>query len=125
MTLLSRDQILSAALKLPTEAVPVPELGGDVLLTMLSANEKLDWAALAYPNNTVDMKQYVFGLVSRSILGEDGEPAFTADEVGSFSDVVVKTLHAAAVKLNAIGAEAVAATEGKSEATPPSSGASD
>lgn len=122
MNRLTRDQLLAAAKNIPTVAVPCEELGGDVVLTMLTAGAKIDWAAAAYPNGIVDMKQYTFGLVARSVLDETGAPMFTADEVGTFSDALVMKLHAAASKLNAIGAQAVAETEGKSDEAPASLG---
>lgn len=122
MTRLTRDQLLEAAKNLPTVVVPCEELGGDVELTMLTAGAKIDWAAAAYPDGKVDMKQYSFGLLARSMLDADGKPMFTADEVGTFSDSLVLKLHEAASRLNAIGAQEVTKTEGKSGAAPASSG---
>jgi len=122
MTRLTRDQLLAAAQNLATVPVPCPELGGDVVLTMLTANAKIDWAAEAYPDGKVDMKQYTFGLLARSILDDKGVPMLTAEEIGSFGDDLVLRLHAAASKLNAIGAQEVTKTEGKSDAAPASPG---
>jgi hypothetical protein len=122
MTRLTRDQLLAAAKNLPTVDVACEELGGSVTLTQLTANGKIDWAAEAYPDGKVDMKQYTFGLLSYSILDETGARMFTPEEVGTFGDALVMKLHAAASKLNAIGAEAVAETEGKSDAAPASPG---
>jgi hypothetical protein len=122
MNRLTRDQLLAATKNLATVAVPCEELGGDVVLTRLTANGKIDWATDAYPGGNVDMKQYTFGLVSRSVLDETGARMFTPEEVGEFSDDLVVKLHAAACELNAIGAKAVAETEGKSDAAPASPG---
>jgi hypothetical protein len=124
MTRLTRDQLLEAAKNLPTIVVPCEELGGDVELTMLTAGAKIDWAASAYPDGKVDMKQYSFGLLSRSMLDADGQPMFTAEEVATFSDGLVMKLHEAASRLNSIGAQEVTKTEGKSDAAPASPGAS-
>jgi len=122
MTRLTRDQLLEAATKLATVTVPCEELGGDVVLTRLTANGKIDWASRAYPDGKVDMKEYTFGLLAASMLDDANVAMFTADEIGTFDDGLVLKLHAAASKLNAIGAEAVAETEGKSDVAPASPG---
>ncbi|HEU4376279.1 MAG TPA: hypothetical protein VFS02_22490 [Telluria sp.] len=122
MTRLTRDQLLAAAKNLPTVSVPCEELGGEVVLTMLTAGSKIDWASAAYPDGKVDMKQYTFGLLSRSMLDDNGAAMFSPEEVATFGDALVLKLHSAASKLNAIGAEAVAETEGKSDAAPATSG---
>jgi hypothetical protein len=117
MSRLTREQLLDAATKLPTETVYVEELGGDVVLTTLSANDRLDWERVAWPNGEVDVKEYWAGLVARTLIGEDGKPLLTTEEVGMFARPTIQKLNDVASRLNGIGAEAVAATEGKSEGT--------
>lgn len=119
---LSREQILEASRKLPFTDVPVPELGGDVRLTAMTANARMDWEKNSFPDGTADLREYSLGLIARSLIGDDGKPMFSTDEIGEFAQSSVVTLADAARKLNGIGAEAVAEVEGKSEGSLAASG---
>lgn len=117
MARLTREQLLEAAKNLPTETITVDELGGDVVLTTLSANERIDWERAAFPEGVVDTKEYFIGLVAKTLVGEDGKPLLSTEEVGQFAKGTIQKLNEAASRLNGIGVEAVAVTEGKSEGT--------
>ena len=119
---LTREQILEASRKIPFTDVPVPELGGDVRLTAMTANARMDWEKSSFPDGTADLREYSLGLISRSLIGDDGKPMFSTDEVGEFAQSSVVTLADAARKLNGSGAESVAKVEGKSEGSPAVSG---
>lgn len=119
---LTREQILEASRKLPTVDVPVPELGGDVQLTAMTASARMAWEKSSFPDGAADLREYSLGLISRSMVGDDGKPMFSTDEIGEFAQSSVLILAAAARKLNGIGAEAVAEVEGKSEGSPVESG---
>ena len=117
MARLTRDQLLAAAKNLPTETVDVPELGGEVVLTALSANARIDWERTAFKDGEVDTKEYLVGLVAKCLVDEAGVSMLTTEEVGHFSTPTITRLNKIASRLNGIGAEAVAETEGKSEGT--------
>lgn len=125
MARLTLEQLLAAPVERASEEVPVPELGGDLLLTALSANDRIDWERAAFPEGVADTKEYLMGLVARCVVGDaiDQLPAITA-KVGTFSTSTIQALHDVASRLNGVGAKEVADTEGKSGETPVSDPAS-
>lgn len=124
MARLTREQLLAAQKSRPTETLEVEELGGEIVLTALSANDRIDWERTAFKDGEVDTKEYLMGLVAKCLIDEAGVPMLTTAEIGGFSTATVTKLNKAASRLNGIGAEAVADTEGKSGGTSASDPAS-
>jgi hypothetical protein len=123
--LLSREAIL-AAQDCPTRDLSVPEWGGTVRLVTLGASERMEWERASFPDGSnVDMQQYMAGLVLRCIVGEDGKPELTADDLavlGNKNPAVLKRVFDEAADLNGIGAKAAKEAEKNSEATPVDAG---
>lgn len=92
---LNRDAILKAA-ALRTEDVPVPEWGGSVLVRELRGRERDEWeASLAVQRgekmvpDTANMRAK---LAARAIVGEDGEPLFTQQDVNALGELSAAAL---------------------------------
>lgn len=112
---LSKALILEAA-DLRTEAVDVPEWGGEVLLRELSAAQMSEFkaksvAAVDPQTQAVRDGATLFGLsawiVSRAAIGEDGKRLFTdADltRLGEKSDKVIDRLAARVLKMSGAAA---------------------
>jgi len=87
---LDRDAILKAS-ALKTEDVPVPEWGGSVLVRELRGRERDEWeASLTVQRggqmvpDTANMRAK---LAARTIVGEDGEPLFTQQDVAALGEL--------------------------------------
>lgn len=116
---LSRDQIL-AAHDCPTTDLAVPEWGGTIRLATLGANDRIKWEADAFPEGTVNMEQYLAGLVLRCAVDDAGQPLFTADDLTALANknpAVLKRVFDAAGALNGIGVTEAKEAEKNSEAT--------
>jgi hypothetical protein len=87
---LDRDAILKAA-ALKTEDVPVPEWGGSVLVRELRARERDEWeASLAVQRGrqmVPDVSNMRAKLAARIIVGADGEPLFTQQDVAALGEL--------------------------------------
>jgi hypothetical protein len=93
--LLTRDMILKAD-NLRTEEVPVPEWGGSVLVRELRGRERDEWeASLAVQRGkqmVPDVANMRAKLVARSVVGEDGEPVFTQQDVAALGELSAAAL---------------------------------
>ena len=92
---LNRDQILKAS-HLKTEEVEVPEWGGLVLVRELRGRERDEWeASLAVQRGkqmVPDVANMRAKLVARSVVGEDGEPVFTQQDVHALGELSAAAL---------------------------------
>jgi hypothetical protein len=92
---LTRDAILAAA-ALKTEDVPVPEWGGSVLVRELRGRERDEWeASLAVQRGREmvrDTANIRAKLAARAIVGEDGEPLFTQQDVAALGELSAAAL---------------------------------
>jgi hypothetical protein len=92
---LGRDAIL-AAKALKTEDVPVPEWGGSVLVRELPGRERDEWeASLAVQRGkqmVPDVANMRAKLVARSVIGEDGKPVFTQQDVSALGELSAAAL---------------------------------
>jgi hypothetical protein len=92
---LGRDAIL-AAKSLRTEEVDVPEWGGTVLVRELSGRERDEWeASLAVQRGkqmVPDVANIRAKLAARTIVGDDGEPVFTQQDVAALGELSAAAL---------------------------------
>jgi hypothetical protein len=112
--LATRDAILGAN-DLKTEDVDVPEWQCSVRVSMLtgSARDSLS-KAMIDADGKVDSTQYRERMVAASVVGEDGKPLFSADDVGLLgakSAVALQRVFAVAERLNAVSPATVEAAE--------------
>ena len=121
---LSRDAIL-AAKSLRTEEVAVPEWGGTVLVRELSGRERDEWeASLAVMRGKTmvpDVANIRAKLAARTIVGDDGEPVFTQQDVaalGELSAAALDRVFDVASRLSGLNPEDVEAMTGNSGAAP-------
>lgn len=116
MSLLTRAAILAAE-DLKSIDVPCPEWGGDVRLRSLTAAQKDDFDASlgefnAAGTRVVNLHNMRAKLLAVSIVGEDGEPLFTATDIeslGAKSSAPIGRLFEAAQRLNGMLPDAVEA----------------
>lgn len=109
--MLNREQILSAKDR-AQETIPIPEWGGDVIITALSVRDRSavlgEWARLGNVQkeggDTVGaMLDIKLRLVALSITDADGVPLFSADditELATKSDGPIGLISDSAIKLN-------------------------
>ena len=92
---LTRDAILAAA-SLKTEEVDVPQWGGVVLVRELRGRERDEWeASLATQRGKTmvpDVANMRAKLVARSVVGDDGEPVFTQQDVAALGELSASAL---------------------------------
>lgn len=108
MTLLTRDQILSAQ-DLKTVDVDCPEWGGSVRVTMLTGTAR-DELGKAVSNKDTQPSDYPYLMVVACVVGEDGQRLFTFEDVKALaarSSVPVQRIFDAANTLNAVSKQAV------------------
>jgi len=108
---LNREQILSAKDR-AQETIPIPEWGGDVIITALSVRDRSavlgEWARLGNVQkeggDTVGaMLDIKLRLVALSITDADGVPLFSADditELATKSDGPIGVISDASIRLN-------------------------
>ena len=105
--LLDRKSILTID-DIKTEDVDVPEWGGMVRLRMLTGLERDGFGkTLIGKDGKADMTGYRVKLLAFSIVGEDGKPLFTPDDIealGAKSAAVIEKLFNAAERLSLMGA---------------------
>ena len=124
MAHLSRDAIL-AAKSLRTEEVKVPEWGGTVLVRELSGRERDEWEAsltvMRGKQMVPDVANIRAKLAARTIVGDDGEPVFTQQDVaalGELSAAALDRVFDVASRLSGLNPEDVEAMTKNSGAAP-------
>ena len=110
----TRDAILSAN-DLKTQDVDVPEWGVSVRVSTLTgtARDALS-KAMVGADGQIDSSQYRERMVAACVVGEDGKPLFSADDVGILgtkSAIALQRVFTVAESLNAISAQAVETAE--------------
>lgn len=110
MGVIDKSAIL-AAQDIKTEDVDTPEWGGSVRVRELSAADLLGfWDSCRDAEGELIRDRVQPALLARAVVGEDGAPLFTDNDVSglmSKSAAVVGRLFVVAKKLNGIGQEAV------------------
>jgi hypothetical protein len=104
---LSKAKILAAKDVKLSEAIPVPEWGGDVFVRTISGTER-DAFEDAYSENR--MKQFRVRFLAMTLADESGERLFSdsdMDALGGKSSVVINRLFDIAWKHNALSNESV------------------
>jgi hypothetical protein len=108
MSLLTRQQILEA-MDIKTEKVSVPEWGGDVLVTTISAEKRdaIQNILLKDPKKVsmVSVEKMKVLLCSFAIVDQDGKQLFTEEDVDALyqkSSIALDRVFQAAEKLNSI-----------------------
>jgi len=113
--MLTKEAILSAN-DLKRETVNVPEWGGDVLIQEMSGAQRDAYEAHITDTGEDMRKRTVRArYVAFSIIGEDGEPMFSVDDVEALAKKNAKALDrvfAAAAELNIFTEDAVKEAEG-------------
>ena len=118
MSTLTREQILAVA-DLPSEDVEVKEWGGMVRVRTLTAAERDAFlASVVGLDRKVDQRTYRTRLVAAAVVGEDGKPLFTPEEIGSRNTLIVDRLMEVANRLNTVDEAAVGDAEKNSERGP-------
>lgn len=120
MTVLTRAGVQPA--DLPTETVPAPALGGDVIVRALTLTDRMAVAQLLAPiyaqlgdESDTDVRARVGAAaaaqyLSRTVVLEDGQPLYTAAEwehVGGKHTDTVMALYRVVKRMNGLDAEAV------------------
>lgn len=120
---LDRDAILKAS-ALKTEDVPVPEWGGSVLVRELRGRERDEFeASLAVQRGrqmVPDVENMRAKLVALTVVGEDGEPVFTRQDVaalGELSAAALDRVFEVASRLSGLNQDAVEEKAKNSAAT--------
>lgn len=112
--ILDKTAILSAE-DLKTEEVDVPEWGGSVRVRTLTGSERDAFeSSLIAADGQRNMANYRARLLSRALVGENGQRLFSDDEIpllGGKSAAALDRLFAVAQRLNGIGGEAEKAIE--------------
>lgn len=130
----SREDILASATAiLATEPVNIPEWGGDVIvseLTAISADEFSTSMMRERPKlggkpgeleSYADTTNQRAKLVSRAIVDADGKRVFTDEDaaaLGTQPSALIGKLFDVAARLSGMGPDAEAAAEGNSDAVP-------
>jgi hypothetical protein len=95
--LLTRDAILKFGSLLKTEEVPVPEWGGSVLVRELTGRGRDEWeASLTVQRGdriVPDTANLRAKLVARCVVGEDGEPLFSQQDVNALGELSAAALN--------------------------------
>ena len=109
MAVLTRTQIEQAR-QLPREVVPVPELGGDVIVQGMSGTEREAWEASIFDaeGNRRDPQDRHFRarLVIRSVVDDAGQRLFADDDVelvSAFRYDILNRLFTVAQRLSRVG----------------------
>lgn len=110
MTYLSRDEILAAD-DLRAEDVKVPEWGGVVRVRELTGTEldayQASMMSLRDGETIPEMGNMRAKLVTRTIVGDDGEPMFTELDIGRLgqkSGVALQRVYEVAARLSGLSA---------------------
>jgi len=131
MTLLTKQQILAVD-DLKTEDVDMPEWGGIVRIRELTAEQRLEWNDRAFKSGVVDMREFRHGVLALSIVGDDGNPVFTQDDLAALGAKSVSAIDKLFARVDALNvltpkaqqeAEKNSAAGGTGETSLPSPGA--
>lgn len=105
MTLITRELLLKP-ITVPTEDVPVPELGGDAVVRLrgMTAGQRtrFEQQFQGKGGKQRNIQQLRERLLVQTVVGEDGEPLLTLDDVAAISQqsaVVVERLVNVAMRL--------------------------
>jgi hypothetical protein len=102
---LTKEQILQADDR-PTETVNVPEWGGEVIIKTMSGAERSGYdegnRQIRGDSYVLDLKNLPAKLLSRCLVGDDGEPLFTIAELNQKSSKVLNRLFEVATKMNGL-----------------------
>ena len=128
MALLTKDQILSADDR-PTRMVPVPEWGGDVIVSTLTGRERDAWEAsmIADDQKTMTIDDVRAKLCVKVLVDENGDRIFSdndAEQLTLKSCAALDRVFQAAKDLNALSDEDVEELAKNSESDPGESSAS-
>lgn len=107
--MLNREQILAAP-DLRRETVAVPEWGGDVVVSELSAAALAEFLGMAFDDaGKAKLAPVLFNahLAAAAIVGEDGKPLFAGGELVGKNPQVVARVAEVANRLNFLHAGAV------------------
>lgn len=121
MKMLSKQEIIDAKDR-PSEVVPVPEWGGAVRVGTMSAKQRDAYQMSLVPaeeGQKPDLTNITARLLVMCIIGEDGEPLFTLQDVealGAKSAAAFERIDAAARRLNGLHKGAVEDAEKNSGA---------
>lgn len=121
---LTRDAILAADDR-PSEEVAVPEWGGTVMVRGLDGQGRDEFEASTYVTRgsvaVRDTANIRAKLAARCVIGEDGQPLFTQQDVaalGAKSGAALDRVWEAASRLSGIGQQDAEELEGKSPGPP-------
>jgi hypothetical protein len=108
MNILDKDQILAAE-DLKTEVVPIPEWGGDVIVSEMSAADSERWLMEAFDDEgkPTRRKAPTVQLAARCIVDESGQRVFSEEDIEALakkSPKAIGKVFSAAVRLNGLGA---------------------
>lgn len=103
MALLTREQILKAT-DLETETVPVPEWGGDVIVTTLTAGQRDQFeAGMLDEKGKVSTKDVRARLAVFSMVDEQGNRLFKSKDIPQLSEksaAAMERIYTVAARLN-------------------------
>jgi hypothetical protein len=113
MAILTREQILGAD-DITRETVSVPEWGGEVIVALMTADDRDYWESryvdLGTGQRRDDVTQYTVPLVALTVVDEQGNRLFGPDDVaalGRKSSEALKRVWLAAMRINGLGADDV------------------
>lgn len=127
MTLLTRDQILTAD-DLRSEIVPVPEWGGDVRVAALTGTERDRFETSFGDGKTKNLDNVRAKLVAKSIVDEDGQRIFSDADVvklGLKNAAALDRVFDVAQRLSGLTKQDVDDLAGNSDAAPSGASTSD
>jgi hypothetical protein len=120
MGFLTKDEILSAN-DLETEAVSVPEWGGEVRVRAMTGLERDGLSqALRQPDGSMDLKEFRTRVCATSMVDEHGEHLFIEKEVrqlGAKSTTALDRVYLVASRLSGLGKDQDEALEKNSGKT--------
>lgn len=115
MALLTKSQILAAE-DLKYRTVQVPEWGGEVRVGSMTGLQRDHYdAAMLEARKSGDELSLVAALIAACVVGEDGNPIFTEDDVaalGRKSNVALRRVFDAALDLNVLSPAAMETQRG-------------
>ncbi len=110
MARLTREQVLAAE-DLKSEEVDVAEWGGSVLVRMMTGAERDAFGKGLMVDGKADPTHYRAKLLSICVVGDDGKPMFTPDEINGKANPAVERLFAVADRINSLNQGAVEEAE--------------
>ncbi|MGN5354331.1 hypothetical protein ACQ4P5_20225 [Ralstonia sp. L16] len=130
MSILTKATILAAmaALQLKTEAVPVPELGGDVLISEMSGVARDAYYAKEQTDENRPLSLRQADLIVCSAVDESGAPLFDESDVEQLRHLkaeILDRLASTAARINGLTKGAQEAATKNSEAAPSGASGSD